>query len=187
MRTQTLRLTSTILLALLWALPAPAATLTGRVVRVVDGDTLVVLSAGDAQHKVRLAGIDAPERAQPYGHKSTEHLAGLVAGRFVVVDWEKWDRYGRIVGKVLLAHEDVCLEQVQAGLAWHFKRYQSEQTPADRDLYSKAEDEAREAKRRLWADPGPIAPWDWRRGTRPAPPVREGPNPAASPQAEPPR
>jgi len=164
MQTLTLKLTSALLLALLWVLPAPAATLTGRVTRVVDGDTLVVLSEGQAQHKIRLAGIDAPERAQPYGHKSTEHLSGLVAGRFVVVDWQKRDRYGRIVGKVVLAGEDVCLEQVEAGLAWHYKRYAGEQSPEDRQAYAKAEEEAREARRWLWAEPKPLPPWEWRRG-----------------------
>jgi len=163
MRTLTPRLTSALLLALLWVLPAPAATLTGRVVRVVDGDTLVLLSEGGAQHRTRLAGIDAPERGQPYGHKSTEHLSQLVAGRFVVVDWQNRDGCGRIVGKVLLAGEDVCLEQVEAGLAWHYKHYQHEQAPRDRELYSKAEDEAREAQRGLWADPDAVPPWKWRR------------------------
>jgi endonuclease YncB( thermonuclease family) len=83
-----------------------AATLTGRTVRVSDGDTIVILSEGNVQHKIRLQGIDAPERGQAYGTKSKEHLSNLVAGRFVVVEYDKRDRYGRIVGKVLVGGED---------------------------------------------------------------------------------
>jgi len=115
------------LLALLWVQLAAAATLPGRVLWVTDGDTLTVLGPGNAQYRVRLAGIDAPEQRQPYGHKSTEHLSDLVAGRFVVVSWEKRDRYKRRVGKALVTDQDVGLEQVQGGLAWHYKKYQGEQ------------------------------------------------------------
>jgi len=86
-----------------------AATLTGSTVRVTDGDTIVILSEGNVQHKIRLQGIDAPERGQAYGTKSKEHLAGLVAGRFVVVEYDKRDRYGRIVGKVLVGGKDARL------------------------------------------------------------------------------
>ena len=80
----------------------------------------------------RLQGIDAPERKQAFGTKSKEHLSDSVAGKFVVVEYEKRDRYERIVGKVLLSDEDMNLEQINAGLAWHYKKYQGEQTPNDR-------------------------------------------------------
>ena len=69
-----------------------ADTLTRRVVRVTDGDTIVVLDASNAQHKIRLTGIDAPERKQAFGTKSTEHLSDSVAGKYVVVEYEKRDR-----------------------------------------------------------------------------------------------
>ena len=81
---------------------AHADTLTGRVVRVTDGDTIVVLDSGNAQHKIRLTGIDAPERKQAFGTKSKEHLSDSVAGKLVVVEYDKRDRYQRIIGKVLL-------------------------------------------------------------------------------------
>jgi endonuclease YncB( thermonuclease family) len=100
-----------------------AGTLTGRVVSVTEGDTIIVLDSGNAQHKVRLQGTDAPERGQAYGTKSKEHLSDSVAGRFVVVEYEKRDRYERILGKVLLSGEDMNLEQIRAGLAWHYKKY----------------------------------------------------------------
>ena len=131
-----------------------AATLTGR--------TVCILTEGDVQHKIRLQGIDAPERAQAYGSKSKEHLSDLVAGRFVVVEYDKRDRYGRIVGKVLVGGEDACLEQVLAGYAWHYKKYQAEQSETDRQVYAEAEIEAREAKRGLWQDPHAIPPWEYR-------------------------
>ena len=145
---------------------ASAATLTGRTVRVTDGDTIVILSEGNAQHKIRLQGIDAPERKQAFGTKSKEHLSDSVAGKFVVVEYDKKDRYGRIVGKVLVGKEDVCLKQVTDGFAWHYKKYQKEQTVTDQILYTEAEVEAREAKRGLWQDQHAIAPWEYRAAKR---------------------
>jgi endonuclease YncB( thermonuclease family) len=158
-----------LLIVLLLAFPfaiASAATLTGRTVRVTDGDTIVILSEGNVQHKIRLQGIDAPERGQAYGTKSKKHLSEWVAGRFVVVKMDKRDRYGRVIGKVLVGGKEVCLEQVIAGLAWHYKKYQNEQTASDRQQYADAESEARDAKRGLWQDPQAIAPWDYRAAKR---------------------
>ncbi|MFV2032984.1 MAG: thermonuclease family protein [Gammaproteobacteria bacterium] len=145
---------------------ALAETLSGRVVRVTDGDTIVVLGPGNVQHKIRLTGIDAPERKQAFGTKSKDHLSDLVAGKSVDVDFVKRDRYRRILGKVLLNDRDMNLEQVKSGLAWHYKYYQKEQTSEDRALYSNAEVEAREAGRGLWRDPAPVPPWEYRRMKR---------------------
>ncbi len=82
------------------SLPASAESLTGKVVKITDGDTLYVLDANHKQHKIRLAGIDAPERKQAYGLASRKHLASIVAGKQVRVEYQKRDRYGRIVEKV---------------------------------------------------------------------------------------
>lgn len=149
-------------LVLLFALPTYAAELKGHVVSVTDGDTITVLDANKTEHKVRLAGIDAPETRQPYGQASRKHLAGLVAGRAVRVEWDKRDRYGRIVGKVYRNGKDECLAQLEAGMAWHFKRYQHEQTEADRKTYSKAEERARLERIGLWHEREPVPPWEWR-------------------------
>ena len=143
-----------------------AETLTGRVVRVTDGDTIVVLDANKVQHKIRLQGIDAPERGQAFGTKSKEHLSDLVAGKSVVVDYSKSDRYQRILGKVLVNGEDVNLEQIEAGMAWHYKKYQGEQSSSDRVAYSDAELEARRHKLGLWHDPNPVPPWEYRQAKR---------------------
>jgi endonuclease YncB( thermonuclease family) len=145
-----------VFLLLLLAIPLiQAETLSGRVVRVTDGDTIVVLDFSNVQHKIRLTGIDAPERRQAYGTKSKEHLSDLVAGKTVVVDYSKYDRYQRILGKVLVNGEDVNLEQVEAGMAWHYKKYQGEQSSSNRVKYSDAELEARRHKLGLWNDPSP--------------------------------
>jgi endonuclease YncB( thermonuclease family) len=166
-------------------------TLEGKVVGVADGDTITVLGAGNQQTRVRLQGIDAPESRQAFGQASKRNLSDLIFGRQVVVEYEKTDQYGRTLGKVLIGGRDVNLEQVKAGLAWHYKYYQDEQSPDDRRLYANAEMEARSAKRGLWADPAPIPPWDFRRGKRAA--VEEGgptaggiptPTPATRKQSE---
>jgi len=90
------------ILLFLSPIPAAAETYTGTVVRVLDGDTAEVLDASNTPHRVRLAGIDAPEKAQPFGAKSKQNLLSLVGGRQVAVDWTKTDRYGRQVGKILV-------------------------------------------------------------------------------------
>jgi endonuclease YncB( thermonuclease family) len=155
----------TLLLVLAQAV-AVAETLTGRVVRVADGDTLFVLDADNIQHEIRLQWIDAPERGQAYSAKSREHLAELVAGKPVVVEYDQHDHYQRILGKVSLDNQDINLEQIRAGLAWHYKKYEREQTTAERVSYSDAEREARKVRRGLWKDPYPLAPWDYRQARR---------------------
>ena len=142
-----------------------AAELRGHVVGVKDGDTIVVLDAERRQHIVRLAGIDAPEKRQAFGTVSKQHLSSLMFDRDVIVDWRKLDRYARIVGRVVVNGQDANLGQVDAGLAWHYKRFQGEQRPQDRLRYAAAEASAKEARRGLWRDLEPVAPWDWRKGS----------------------
>jgi len=135
----------------------------GKVVGVADGDTITVLDSSNANHRVRLLGIDAPESGQAFATQSKQDLSDVVFGKVVTIEWSKHDRYGRIVGKVLLNGRDVCLAQVVAGMAWHYKYYQDDQTPEDRELYAAAEVAARAAKIGLWVDPDSIPPWDFRR------------------------
>ena len=145
------------------ALFAQADTLTGRVVAVADGDTVTVLDEHKTQHRIRLQGIDAPEKAQPFGERSRQHPAQRVFGQTVEVEHQKKDRYGRIVGKILLNQQDINLEMVQVGLAWHYKQYQSEQSAQDRIDYASAEEAARQQSIGLWQDADPIPPWTFRR------------------------
>lgn len=148
--------------ALLWTPAALAAVLVGDVVGIVDGDTLDVLTADKAQHRIRLHAIDAPERSQAYSQVSKQSLSDMVYGQRVTAECGKNDRFERPVCKVLIDGRDVGLAQIQRGLAWHFKRYEREQSAADRAAYAKAEEEARAARRGLWRDPEPVAPWVFR-------------------------
>jgi endonuclease YncB( thermonuclease family) len=146
--------------------PAGSQTLNGRVVRVADGDTVTVLDATNTQHRIRLEGIDAPESHQAFGAQSKQSLSEMVFGKDVSVVVRKTDQYGRLVGKILLEGKDINLEQVKAGLAWHYKEYQREQTPEDRELYARAEDEARAARRGLWQESDPVEPSAFRKEER---------------------
>jgi endonuclease YncB( thermonuclease family) len=150
---------------------AMAETLLGRVVGVSDGDTITVLDASNAQHKIRLAGIDAPEKAQPFGQRSKESLSRLVFQKEVEIAWSKRDRYGRILGKVMVQSPDcrTCPKtldagqaQISVGMAWWYRKYAMEQSPEDRGRYEFEEREAKARRVGLWQDPDPIAPWDWR-------------------------
>ena len=143
-----------------------AETIVGHVVGVSDGDTITVLDAQRVQHKVRLAGIDAPEKAQPFGNRSKESLSELAFNKDVSVETEKLDRYGRSVGKVLVNGHDVNLVQVERGMAWFYRQYQREQSPEDRKLYDAAEAVAKVEKRGLWRDADPMPPWDYRHRKR---------------------
>lgn len=142
---------------------AAGEVIQGKVIGVTDGDTITVLDQSKTQHKIRLAGIDAPEKGMPFGQKSKQHLSDLVASKQVIVETTKVDRYGRNVGKVLVDGLDANLAQVEAGFAWHYKDYQREQSVVDRLTYDKAEEAARAARKGLWLDREPVPPWEWRR------------------------
>jgi endonuclease YncB( thermonuclease family) len=159
------------------AVPALPQLLEGRVVSVADGDTLTLLDSNNLQHKVRLAGIDAPEKGQAFGEKSRQSLARAVHGKDVRIEWSKRDHYGRFVAKVWARPPDltcmqppcpktldVNLAQLTVGLAWHYKEYEREQSEEDRHRYAFAEQEARARKAGLWSEPDPVPPWAWRRG-----------------------
>ena len=160
-----------------------ANALEGTVVGVTDGDTVTVLDANKVQYKIRLAGIDAPEKDQPFGQRSKQSLSNAVMGKHVRVEWSKQDRYGRLVGKVWVtpvSHPctskgepcpktlDVGRAQLTVGLAWHFKKYEREQSEEDRLAYAFDEQEARARKAGLWSEPDPTPPWDWRTAPPPA-------------------
>ena len=143
-----------------------AEILTGRIVGISDGDTVTLLDGNQRQYKIRLTGIDAPEKKMPFGQRSKEHLSDLVFSKDVQVETEKLDRYGRTLGKILLDRNDINLAMINAGLAWHYKKYQKEQSRSDRLLYAHAEEQARQQRIGLWRDPSPTPPWEWRKGGR---------------------
>jgi endonuclease YncB( thermonuclease family) len=139
-----------------------AETLYGRVVGVADGDTLTLLDRDNRQHKIRISGIDAPEKGQPFGEVSRQNLARLVFDRNVRAECYKEDRYRRQVCRLFDGSRDVALAQLDAGLAWWFRRYATEQPPQDRAEYASAEDRARADAVGLWRDRDPVPPWEWR-------------------------
>jgi len=144
-----------------------AGEVSGTVVEVVDGDTLTISDAQNTYREIRLKGIDAPEHGQKFGDASRDYLARLVFGKYVRIEYDKVDQYGRLVGTVWVNGNDECLEQLKAGLAWHYKHYETEQLPAERQLYAHAEQEARTQALGLWKDPSPTPPWEYRhRGNR---------------------
>ena len=141
---------------------AKADVLIGKVVGITDGDTITVLDASKTQHKIRLMGIDAPEKKQEFGNESKKALSNYIYQNEVTVEYKKQDRYKRKVGKVIFEGKDICLAMIELGMAWHYKDYEKEQSKTDRDLYSQAELKAREAKIGLWQASNPIAPSEFR-------------------------
>lgn len=157
-----LRLYICLLINVLLIQSANADILTGRVIGIADGDTITVLDNTNTQHKIRLGGIDAPEKKQAFGTISKKSLSDMVFGRDVEVDWHKEDRYGRKVGKVIFDERDVNLEQVKRGLAWFYKKYKGELEQTDRIAYVQAQQEAEANSIGLWVDKNPIPPWQFR-------------------------
>lgn len=156
--------------AFFWVTWASAATYDAEVVGVTDGDTLSVLTlvGGDkAVMRVRLVGIDAPEKAQPFGAAAREQLSRLAFGRQASLRCvEDADRYGRSLCVVYVDGVDVGHRMIELGYAWHFKRYASTQRREEAVSYALSEDAARASKSGLWRDLGsvaiPVPPWEWR-------------------------
>jgi micrococcal nuclease len=135
-----------------------AETISGNVVKISDGDTITCLDSGNVQHKIRLYGIDAPEKAQAFGQKSKEFLANRIFNKIVDVEMTSKDRYGRSIGKVYYKGDYINLELVQNGQAWVYLAYCK-----DKEMIA-AEGVAKELKKGLWSDSEkPVPPWEFRR------------------------
>ncbi len=132
-------------------------TLAGKCVAIADGDTLTLLTADKRQVKVRLEGIDAPEKKQPFGNEARQALAELTFGKKISVRISGTDRYGRTLGIVTADRADVNAEMVRRGLAWHYKQFSKDPTLA------RLETEAREKKIGLWSRSDPVPPWEFRK------------------------
>ena len=141
---------------------AQASQLVGRVIGITDGDTITVLDSEKREHKIRLMGIDAPEKKQSYGNESKKALSNYIYQKEVIVEYKKEDRYKRKVGKVILDKQDICLQMVKDGMAWHYKDYEKEQSITDRELYSEAEDKAQKEKIGLWQSTHNVKPSEFR-------------------------
>jgi endonuclease YncB( thermonuclease family) len=162
-----------VLLFLLSVSPAhsAASVLEGIVVKIADGDTITVLDSDKVQHRIRIAGIDAPEKGQPFGNASRKRMSELVARKEVRVEFNKHVRYGRFVGKVWVSPSDcptcgktldVGLAQITTRMTWWYRKYANEQSPQDQGRYEFAEKEAKAKRVGLWQDKNPQPPWCFR-------------------------
>lgn len=133
--------------------------LLGKVVSIADGDTFTML-VNDKQIRIRLHGIDCPEKGQDFGNVAREFLSDFVFGKVVTVEEMDIDRYGRTIGMVTVDGVNVNEKLLEAGLAWHYKNY--DKNPA----WAKLEEQAKKDNKGLWAHPNPIPPWDYRKGIR---------------------
>ena len=138
----------------------PIRTIAGKVIRVADGDTITVLDAQNLQNKIRLYGIDAPEKAQDFGNKSREKLASLVAGKDIAVTVMDIDRYGSNVGRINIEGKEVAEEMLKAGMVWLYTAYCK--IPECKH-WKELETQAKTAKIGLWSNPTAKEPWLWRR------------------------
>ena len=145
---------------------ATFATLIGKVVHVSDGDTITILDENKQEQKIRLAGIDAPEKSQAFGQKAKQTLNDRLTGSQVTVRYQHKDRYQRVLGIIWLGDQDVNLEMVRLGLAWHYVAYARDQSDRQVRDYAQAEREAKDKHLGLWIDPAPTPPWDYRRQQR---------------------
>lgn len=136
---------------------AIADTFNARVIAVMDGDTVLIIRAGHKPEKVRLLHIDAPEKAQPYGQQSKESLADMVLKQQVKIVVEAHDQYGRLLGEIFLKGHNVNQMQVQRGMAWEYSGYRKDED------YLALQRDAQRARRGLWHQPRPKAPWLWRK------------------------
>jgi len=146
------------------------ADFTAKVHKVVDGDTIIVIGKSGNKFRIRLTGIDAPEKNQAYGLESKNQLSEAINNRWVFLESKPnegkpytVDRYKRVLAKVILNGADINLLQISSGYAWHFKRYQNQQSPSDQKAYDYAEKNAKKNQLGLWEEKKPIAPWKWRK------------------------
>lgn len=135
--------------------------MTGKVIKIVDGDTYDLLLDNYTTKRIRMEGIDAPERGMPFYKVAKDYLGQLCFGKNVSIVQTDVDRNGRVIAKTFLSDgREIGYLMIKAGFAWHFKKYSSDQQLAN------AEIEARNEKAGLWIDAMPIAPWNWRKKAR---------------------
>lgn len=128
----------------------------GKVIKITDGDTFVLLTGSKEQIKIRLHGIDAPEKKQDYGTVSKNYLSNLVFKKDIIIEYKNRDRYGRRIGIAFMEGVNVNEKMLSEGMAWHFKKYDTN------SQWSVLESKAKEEKKGLWSQPNPVAPWEWR-------------------------
>ncbi len=137
-----------------------AKTIQGKVIKVTDGDSIVIQDDKEQSIEVQLEGIDAPEFQQPFGKEAKELLSEKLLKKDVSIQWEKEDNYKRKLGWIFHEDRNINLWMIEKGAAWHYAQYNKEES------FSNAQQAAKKAKLGLWEDPMPQAPWDYRRANR---------------------
>ena len=147
------------LVVLLAAVPSAfAQRFPVTVVGVSDGDTFTVINRDKLQLRIRVYGIDAPEKGQAFGNRAKQALSSYIAGREIEIDVQSQEKWGRFVARVYTPEgEDVALLMLRDGMAWHYAHF------GGTAAYKEAQEAARAEKAGLWADPAPVAPWDFRK------------------------
>lgn len=128
----------------------------GKVIKIADGDTFTLIFDNGFDVRVRLNGIDSPEKKQAFSKRAKQTLSDLIYDKEVKVYYESKDRYGRVLGDVFIDDLNINQEMVRRGMAWHFKRYSDDETLVQLEI------EARKNKTGLWADPNAVAPWEFK-------------------------
>jgi len=134
----------------------------GKVIGISDGDTITILNDKQEQIKIRLTGIDCPEKSQAFGNRAKITLSNKVFSQNVKVETRDKDKYGRTLGIVKVGDEDINEYMISQGLAWHFKKYANTQPLEEANRYAKAQELASQNKRGLWIQDNPMPPWEFR-------------------------
>ena len=159
-----IRYVNTVLVCLLLIIaPTLSQALSGKVVSVADGDTITIIDKSKTEHRIRLYGIDTPEKGQPFGNSAKKHTSRLVAGKSVEVTPYDTDKYGRTVGVVSVNGTNVNQSLIESGIAWQYRKYCKETFCPG---WLQLERKTKLSKYGLWAGTDPVPPWEWRKGAR---------------------
>jgi len=138
---------------------ANAASLNGKVIEVNDGDEITIFNL-NRPVRIKLVGIDAPEKDQEFGPNAKQHLRDLVLDKVVTVEYSGIGNHSSLIGRVLLNDIDISAQMVRDGAAW-FDPNHSRLTDLQREIYSECEQAARREKRGIWQSENAVAPWDF--------------------------
>ena len=150
------------------------ADFNAKVLRIIDGDTVHVKdNMANKIYKVRLLGIDAPEKNQNYGKQSASFLKEIIEEKYIKIistptknNTYTVDRYNRVLGKIIFENQDINHLMIEKGMAWHYKKYKNNQPIEDQKSYNEAEISARKNNIGLWSTNNPMPPWSWRKINR---------------------
>ena len=151
-----MRLLSLVLLLLL----TPTDSFTAKVIKITDGDTIVVLTEDKKQVKIRLEGIDCPESNQDFGNRAKQLVSDLCFGKEVTIVKTGEDRFGRTLAFVFAGDVNINKELIKQGMAWHYKYFNKDK------VLAMLEEQAKKSKIGLWSQPNPVAPWEFRRNRK---------------------